>query len=190
MAKVSKKASTRKTAARPVAGGRSRNARPPRTGEQYNSLSEALQDQWTKIARVIQKVRRERISVTKAAKEIGISRKKVIELGHSALRKQSNGRYAAKTFDRLLRVLVIPSREGRTEVAVRDSRTASKIAAYSEAVRRFVQRGDSSALRQFKTLKLKDASGNLIKLLTDTKELTRLGYAGVLSFESLYARTV
>jgi hypothetical protein len=188
MAKQSKRTSTRK-AARP-AGTRSSKARPPRTAEQYNSLSESLQDQWTKIARVIQKVRRERMSVTKAAKEIGVPRKRVIELGHSALRKQSNGRYIAKSFDRLLRVLVIPSREGRTEIAVRDSRTASKIAAYSDAVRKFIQIGDASGLRQFKRLKLKDASGNPIRLLTDTKELTRLGYAGVLSFESLYARTV
>jgi len=151
-------------------------------------MSDVAQDQWTKTTRVIQKMRREGISVTRAAKENGISRKRVVDLAGSALRKQTNGRYVAKRFDRLLRVLVIPSLKGPVEIAVRDSRTASKIAAYSEAVRKFVQTGDPSALRQFKKLKLKDASGNPIKFLTDTKELTRLGHAGVLSFESLYAR--
>ena len=160
----------------------------PRTANQYDALSRAAQYQWNLVAHAIQKVRSQGISVTQAAKELGIARKKVIELAGSALRKQANGRYKAKPFDRLLRVLVIPSKDGLKEVAVRDSRTAAKIASYSDAVQRFLRTGDSSKLRTFKKLTINDASGNPIKLLTDTKELTRLGHAGVLSFESLYAR--
>jgi hypothetical protein len=133
-------------------------------------------------------MRRESISATQAAKEYGIDRKKLIDLGGSALRKQKNGRYKAKRFDRLLRVLVIPSADGLEEVAVRDSRTASKIASYSAAVHRFLQTGDRSGLSQFRKLRINDATGKRIKLMTDPKELTRLGSAGVLSFESLYAR--
>lgn len=140
------------------------------------------------MAHVIQKVRSEGVSVTHAAKEYGIDRKKVIELGGSALRKQKNGRYKAKSFDRLLRVLVIPSPEGPKEIAVRDSRSASKIAEYSDAVSRFLRTGDQSKLRKFKRLRINDAEGKRIKLVTDAQELTRLGSAGVLSFESLYAR--
>jgi hypothetical protein len=186
--KQSVKASRAKTGPRTSPRQKTKKTRAPRTVEALAAMSQSAQDQWIKTTRVIQKVRREGVSVTQAAKEYGISRKKVVELGGSALCKQTNGRYAAKRFDRLLRVLVIPSRDGRSEVAVRDSRTASKIAGYSEAVRRFVQTGDASRLREFKKLKLNDASGNPIKLLTETKELTRLGHAGVLSFESLYAR--
>lgn len=117
-----------------------------------------------------------------------MDRKKVIELGGSALRKQKNGRYKAKSFDRLLRVLNLPG--GSKEVAVRDSRTASKLAEYSNAVHQLVDTGDQSQLRKFKRLRLKDAQGKRIKLLTDVQELTRLGSAGVLSFESLYARSM
>lgn len=160
----------------------------PRTSEQYSALSAEAQEQWNRIAHVIQRVRTEGMSVTQASKEFGIDRKKVIQLGGSALRKQKNGRYKAKSFDRLLRVLVIPSPDGQKEVAVRDSRTASKIAEYSAAVHRFLQTGDQSRLRAFKSLRINDAAGNRIKLLTDPRELTRLGSAGVLSFESLYAR--
>lgn len=162
----------------------------PRTPDQFFALPSDAQEQWDLALHAIQKVRREGISVTKAAKEYGIDRKKVIELGGSALRKQKNGRYRAKPFDRLLRVLVIPSADGLKEVAVRDSRTASKIASYSAAVHKFLQTGDRSGLSEFRKLRINDASGKRIKLLTDIKELTRLGSAGVLSFESLYARAV
>lgn len=160
----------------------------PRTAEALSAMSEHAQDQWTTVTHVIQKMRSQGMSVTRAAKEYGIDRRKVIELGGSALRKQKNGRYKAKPFDRMLRVLVIPSADGLNEVAVRDSRTASKIAAYSAAVHRFLQTGDRSGLSEFRKLRINDAGGKRIKLVTDTKELTRLGSAGVLSFESLYAR--
>ena len=160
----------------------------PRTPKQYFALSGEAQEQWNRVAHVIQKVRTQEVSVTQAAKEFGIDRKKVIELGGSALRKQRNGRYKAKSFDRLLRVLVIPSTEGLKEVAVRDSRSASKIAEYTNAVHRFLQTGDQSNLRKFKRVRINDAAGNRIKLLTDAQDLSRLGSAGVLSFESLYAR--
>jgi hypothetical protein len=159
----------------------------PRTAKQFFALSADAQEQWIQVTSVIQKVRREGISVSQAARDFGIDRKKVIELGGSALRKQTNGRYKAKPFDRLLRVLKIPG--GSNEVAaVRDSRTASKLAEYSNAVHQLVDTGDQSQLRKFKRLRLKDAQGKRIKLLTDVQELSRQGSAGVLSFESLYAR--
>jgi hypothetical protein len=160
----------------------------PRTAKQYSELSAEDQEQWNRVAHVIQKMRREGISVTRAAQDFSIDRKKVIELAGSSLRKQKNGRYNAKPFDRLLRVLVIPSSDGLTEIAVRDSRTASKIAGYSEAVHKFLQTGDDSKLRTFRRLRIRDPAGTRIKLLTDKQELMSLGSAGVLSFESLYAR--
>lgn len=141
-------------------------AKAPRNVEQFVALPGHAQENWTKVARVVQAMRRDGISLTQAAKDYDISRKRVAELAGSALKKQTNGRYTAKQFDRLLRVLVIPSGEGRTEIAVRDSRTASKIGEYNAAVQRFVRTGDQSKLRAFKKLKLTDASGNPIKLLT------------------------
>lgn len=160
----------------------------PKTEKQFSALSSHAQDQWTLVTHVIQKMRTGGMSLTQAAREYGIDRKKVVELGGSALRKQTNGRYKPKSFDRLLRVLVIPSKDGPQEVAVRDSRTSSKLGSYSAAVQRFLQTGDKSKLSEFKKVRLNTADGKPFKLLTDTKELTRLGSAGVLRFESLYAR--
>jgi hypothetical protein len=161
----------------------------PRTAEQYFALPEAAQEQWRVAEHVIQKMRSEGISLTRASREYGIDRKRVIELGGSALRKQKNGRYKPRSFDRMLRVLVIPYAGGPKEVAVRDSRTASKLAEYSNAVDKFANEEGPSGLSEFRKLRLKDAEGKPIKLLTDIEELKRLRDTGLLSFESLYARS-
>jgi hypothetical protein len=168
-----------------------KNKQPlPRTAQQYFALPDHAQEQWRVAEHVIQKMRSEGISLTRASKEYGINRKKVIELGGSALRKQKNGRYQPRSFDRMLRVLTIPYAGGPKEVAVRDSRTASKLAEYSNAVEKFADKGDRFGLSEFKKLRLKDAEGKPIKLLTDIEELKRLRDAGLLSFESLYARSL
>jgi hypothetical protein len=94
----------------------------------------------------------------------------------------------AKASDRLLRVLVVPTREGLREIAVRDSRQATQIAKYENAIQRYLQTGDDLALRKFRRKYIIDANRKRIPFLTDLRELDRLGSAGVLSFESLYAK--
>lgn len=127
-------------------------------------------------------------SKSKASREFGLNPKVVQARAGSALRKTKNGRYVARPSDKLLRVLVIPSPQGLQEIAVRGSDVASKIAEYSDAVQKYIRTGDSSRLKKFKRLKLTDEKGQRIKLLTDLKELDKLGSAGVISFESLYRR--
>ncbi|HEY7405868.1 MAG TPA: hypothetical protein VIB39_20250 [Candidatus Angelobacter sp.] len=85
-------------------------------------------------------------------------------------------------------VLLIPTPTGLTEITIRDSRQATQLAEYWNAVQRYLQTGDESELRRFKGKHIKDAKGRSMPLLTDTQELDRLGNAGVLSFESLYVR--
>jgi hypothetical protein len=160
----------------------------PRTAKQFFALSEEDQDRWIRVEHVVSKMRLDRISLTRASQEYGLDRRTVLRLAKSALRKRSNGRYAVKSHDTLLRVLVTPAPDGLREVAVRDSGAASNIAEHSEAIRLYFQKGDKSGLKKFKGMRIRDASGKFIKLLTDTQELDRLGNAGVLSFESLYAR--
>jgi hypothetical protein len=113
--------------------------------------------------------------------------RRVQRLARPALRKLRNGRWAAKSHDQLLRVLTIPGKKGLMEVAVRDSRHATVIGDYWNAVDRYRDTGDASALREFRDQYIIDANGKRIRLLTDTRELDRLASAGVLSFESLYA---
>jgi hypothetical protein len=138
---------------------------------------------------VIAKMRADDTSLANAARDFGIDPRTVIRWGGPALKKNTNGRYTAKKSDRLLRVLFLPAEYGTREIATRDSRQASLIGQYWDAVQRYLQRGDDSALRKFRGVRIRAASGESIPLLTEPEELDRLGNAGVLSFESLYARS-
>ena len=60
----------------------------------------------------IAKMRKEGISLRKAARGAKVSPRTVIKKAASALRKNKSGRYTAKTSDRLVRVLMIPTPEG------------------------------------------------------------------------------
>jgi hypothetical protein len=164
-----------------------RRAKVPTTAHQYHARSKSFQETWDSVGQVISKMRAGRTSLQRASKEIGIDPSQVLKLGRSALRKKKNGKYAARKTDRLLRILSILSPEGRREIAVRDSHQASMLGKYWASVQRYLQTGDDSALRKFKSKKITDASGTRHLLLTDLKQLDTLGSAGVLSFESLYA---
>jgi hypothetical protein len=160
----------------------------PRTSKQYFALPGSEQEKWNRVVHVISKMRSEGKSLTQASKDFDVDRRLVLARAGSALLKSKSGRYEAKRSDRLLRVLVIPGSHGLTEVSVRGSATARKLAEYSDAVQRYLRTGDISSLKKFKNLKLVDENGAQINLITDLNELHKLGSAGVLSFESLYAR--
>jgi hypothetical protein len=98
------------------------------------------------------------------------------------------GRRKQRLNSHRMRALIIPDHDGLRTVSVDDSETASTIAAYSNAVQKYLRTGDASALMLFSRVSLRDADGEPIDLLTDLSTLRRLGSAGVLSFESLYAR--
>jgi hypothetical protein len=167
---------------------RKKKTTAPRTSKQYFALPDDAQETWNRVAHVISKMRSEGKSLTQASRDFGIDPRAIRSRAGSALRKAKNGRYVAKSNDNLLRVLVIPSPQGLSEIAVRGSDNASKIAEYSDAVQTYLRTGDSSKLKKFRRLKLLDEKGKRIKLVTDLAKLRELGSAGVLSFESLYRR--
>src|SRR5438105_678237 len=121
------------------------SATGPRSAAQYFARPEIFQDNWNRVTHVVSKMRAGKVSLRQAASENDIDPRTVLRLGGSALRKRPNGRYAAKASDRLLRVLVMPTNEGPQQIAVRDSRQASQLAKYSDALQRYLQTGDSTA---------------------------------------------
>jgi hypothetical protein len=134
-------------------------------------------------------MRHEGLSLRRAAQIIGIEPTRVRELAGSALRKNKRGRWTATKADTLLRVLTIPGPRGEREIAIRNSRTASLIGRYLNAIRRYVHQGDAGAVKPFRSLRLVDASGKRIVLITNLRKLDELGHAGLLSFETMYARS-
>ena len=132
-------------------------------------------------------MRSDRVSLRKAAREYDLDPRIVVRMARPALRKRANGQYAARPTDKLLRILAVPAHEGVREVAIRDSRQATRLGEYWAAVHKYLATGDASHIEKFRRKRIVDASGKRIKLLTDLEELDRLASAGVLSFESLYA---
>lgn len=165
-----------------------RNATPPRTAKQLFALPKQAQNQWIQATHVVSKMRADGDSLSRASREFGFAPKVVIRLARPALRKRRNGRYAAKPADNLLRVLAIPNERGIEEIALRDSREATRLSKYWIAVHAYLQTGDASLIKQFRGKGITDANGNRVRLVIDLDILDRLGNAGNLSFETIYPK--
>jgi hypothetical protein len=161
----------------------------PRSVEDLFSLPEQLQNDWGTTLRVLSKMRSDGISLSKAARQEGANARTVSRLAGRALKKRSNGSYAVRKTDSLLRVMQIPTIFGLEDMALRSSRDASRLAKYWDAVQKFLRTGDKSGIEKFRGKRIKDSRGLEAMFITDPAELRRLGFAGVLSFESIYART-
>lgn len=135
-------------------------------------------------------MRSDRMSLREASREFGLDPRVVARLGKSGLRKRKNGQYVAKAGDRFLRILAVPTPNGVREVAIRDSRQATQLGKYWAAVQKYLQTGDALALAKFRRKHITDVTGKKIPLVLDTATLDQLGSAGVLSFESLYAKAM
>lgn len=159
----------------------------PRTAKQFSAMPRRFQDRWDRITHVVSKMRADGASLAQASKEFGLAPRTVISLAKPALRKGRNGRYSARSTDKLLRVLTLPAPDGLREIVLRDSRQASRLGQYWAAVQKYLQTGDSSPLGKFQGKRITDASRKRVPLITDLGVLDRLASAGALSFESLYA---
>lgn len=128
-------------------------------------------------------------SLSRAAKEAHTTPNAVQRYAGSALIKDASGRYVAKSRDKLYRPLRFLTPNGSVTLDVRDSRTASTIGHYNNAVREYVNTGNDLRLRAFKG-KAIHTGGQRYEFITDLDVLDRLGYAGELHFEDLYDHTV
>ena len=157
--------------------------------EEYFSLPAKFRENYDKTINVISEVRSGRRSLTGASQEFGVNHRLVKQIGRSAFRKSASGRYVATSNDHLLRVLVVLTVNGLQTIGVNDFRQASLIGNYWAAVRRYLVTGDASKLESFDGATIRDVNGQEYGLLTNREELMRLGYAGAVSFESVYARS-
>ena len=164
-------------------------SRAPRSVDEFYDLTlrPQLLELWLGVTAAVSQMRDKGASLRRVAQAAGISPAVVRRLAGSALKKLPNGRYVARATDRLLRVLEVPSPDGRVEVAVRDSKVASEVAAYWNAVHRYLTSGDVTGLEGFQGVIIRGIEFD-VALVTDPETLDRLGRAGDLSFESIYSR--
>jgi len=150
----------------------------PRTERQAQARERALA--------VLALMRREKLSLRRAAQFEETDPRTVRRYVRSALQQASpRGRYRPTAYDRIARMLNVLTPTGPVAVIVRDSRTASRIGEYMNAVRTYVNTGDSSALDRFKG-KTFQAGGKTYTFITDSATLDRLGDARALATEGLY----
>jgi hypothetical protein len=161
----------------------------PKSADEFFALPEQSQTDYEKSLRVLSKMRTEGLSLKQGTKQADIKLAIVRGIAGRNLKPRSNSSYAVSKTDSLLRVMMMPTSEGMREISLRNSRQASTLGRYSDAVQKYIRTGDASELRKFRHKILTDASGVKFSLITEQKELDRLGSAGVLSFEQIYARS-
>ena len=155
-----------------------RNAKPRNHRERY-ARERALA--------ALARMRRERLSLTAAAKAEGTNPRTIARYVGSALtRGGKRGKFRATASDRLHRDLNFTTVQGDKPITVYGSRVASRIAEYNNAIRRYLnERGDTSALGHLRGESFR-AGGETHYFITDPAQLSLLANAGALRIESLY----
>ena len=124
-------------------------------------------------------------SMTRAAREAHTTPRTMQKYLGSVLIRTETGGYAARGYDRLRRPMRFLTKEGTIALEVRDSRTASQIGEYFNAVDRYLTTGRTDDLRQFRGQSIRVGKRTYL-FVTDPRTLKRLGAAGEISFEDLY----
>lgn len=139
-----------------------------------------------KALEVLSLMRNENKSLAAASREAGISPRAVRRRVGRAMTKRGL-HWVANPWDRISRPVRLLADGGVFVVEVRDSRTASRVARYWNAVDRFLKTGDENVLREFKGRSF-FSRGTQHQFLTDVASLQRLALVGEVQFEDLYAR--
>jgi hypothetical protein len=126
-------------------------------------------------------------SLSAAAREVGTTPDAVRRYAGSALTRGEHGRYVAKPSDRLYRPMWFLDARGKVMVEPANSREASKLARYWDALDHYLRTGDDGRLRRFRRQLLRTRDKTRLPFLTDTEIIDYLARAGELSFEDLYA---
>ena len=111
-------------------------------------------------------------TLPQAANDNNITVKNVIL--HTNGFKKVNGKPVVKRWDRIHRVMRINTNRKEKSVEIKDSRTASVVGRYHNAVKQFLNTGDKTKLKQFRNKKVKDSKGKLHKLETDPQRIIQI----------------
>jgi len=128
-------------------------------------------------------------SMTQAARKAGTTPRTMKRYLGETLETEENGRYRARTSDRLIRRMRFMTEKGLIAVEVRHSSTASRIASYSDAVNKYLAGRGIGVLEPFRGQSFV-ADGVRYEFVTNPNTLDRLAGAGEVSFEDLYVETI
>jgi hypothetical protein len=161
---------------------RNRKVRSKKRGRRWQPSEETRE----RALHALSLMRADRFSLARASKEMAMTPMMVRRYVGTALAKAPNGRYRAKPFDRLRRALNFLTEEGQIPIVVHSSKSASRIGRYWAAVNRYLKTGDFSGIEDFRSKAIRAGSKRYV-FVTDPHVLKRLGNAGELSIEHIYA---
>ena len=121
---------------------------------------------------VLVESRKSRQSLSKLAKKHDITRKTVLN-NTNAFRKRRR-RWVAKRHDKIPRVMKINENGKEVSIQINDSRTASLVGRYHNAVKKFLSTGDKKAFRRFRKKKIKDIDSKLHSFETNPASIIEI----------------
>ena len=102
-----------------------------------------------------------------------ISEKNILKhLGNNI--KIKNNSIKVTKIDKIPREMIISENGKEISIIVKNSKDASKIGQYHNAKRQFLESGNSSRLKKFKKIKIKDADGKIHQFETSPKKIIEI----------------
>lgn len=138
----------------------------------WNALTPKQKSTRTKALKVITQSKRTKKLPRVIAKENGISFSTVIN--HTNAFKKVDGKWVPKRFDKVSRSIVISENGKLRSVQVSDSRHASTIGRYHNAVKFYLDTSDSTKLKKFSKKKIRDSDGKLHSFETRLKKVVAI----------------
>lgn len=136
----------------------------------WSSINKRELSSRTRSLEVLSRVKRGQ-SLTKASRELHISVKTVLK--NTSAFKKVRRKWIPKEYDRISRVMNVYENGKQVSIEIDDSRTASKIGKYNNAVKQFLTTGDKKVLEEFKK-SFKDAQGKLHYFEINPNKLTEI----------------
>ena len=121
---------------------------------------------------VLNKIRRGG-SLSSVIDEIGISKNNLLKHLGNNIKIKKNQIKVSKS-DRIPREMIISEEGIEDSIIIKNLRDASIIGRYQNAKRHFLETGDSSKLKKFEKIKLKDIDGTIHKLETSPNKIIEI----------------
>ena len=121
---------------------------------------------------VLTKSRKSSQSLSRIAKDSGISARVVINNTNAF--KKINKRWIPKRFDKISRSMWINENGKKISIEVNDSRHASTIGRYHNAVKEFLHTGNKKKLAEFSKIKIRDSNKKTHSFETRPKKIIQI----------------
>lgn len=118
---------------------------------------------------VLAKVRRGEGSLTSISREYDTTPETVKR--HTGAFKKEGYRWVGKRYDKIERVMRINENGYEVDITISDSRHASTIGKYHNAIQSFLESGDESYLKPFEGKQIRDSEGNYHTLDTNPNNI-------------------